>query len=223
MMLQVGSIIGALYHKLWTQSRAPEDGRNYRPKHVELIGSINKPLLFHLVGCLYYCKLEIKRLYIMQNIFVLRSINVDFGLLHHRKNVTCHHLTPEYEVPLCHFNPFSTCTKFWPWVNAWGEKHMSVFVEILDSIFIISKVMKLTFRGCQFSSCLHRDGGTDGQTDVSILTSTGFRNPPRTECYTFYEHRCWNERLHIIYWHSLRWLCQYHYAYVEHGLCSWYC
>jgi len=26
-----------------TQSRAPEDGRNYRPKHVELIGIINKP------------------------------------------------------------------------------------------------------------------------------------------------------------------------------------
>ena len=31
------SIAGALYHKLYTQSSAPEDGRNYRPKHVELI------------------------------------------------------------------------------------------------------------------------------------------------------------------------------------------
>ena len=38
-----------------TQSSAPEDGRNYRPKHVELIGIINKPLLMHLVACLYYC------------------------------------------------------------------------------------------------------------------------------------------------------------------------
>jgi len=38
-----------------TQSSAPEDGRNYRPKHVELIGIINKPLLLNLVGCLYYC------------------------------------------------------------------------------------------------------------------------------------------------------------------------
>ena len=37
------------------QSSAPKDGRNYRPKHVELIGIINKPLLLHLVGCLYYC------------------------------------------------------------------------------------------------------------------------------------------------------------------------
>ena len=50
-----GSIVGALYHKLQTQSSAPEDGRNYCPKHVELIGIINKPLLLHLVGCLYYC------------------------------------------------------------------------------------------------------------------------------------------------------------------------
>ena len=32
-----------------TQSSAPEDGRDKRPKHVELIG-INKPLLLHLVG-----------------------------------------------------------------------------------------------------------------------------------------------------------------------------
>jgi len=40
-----------------TQSSAPGDGRNYRPKHVELFGIINKPLLLHLVGCLYYCKI----------------------------------------------------------------------------------------------------------------------------------------------------------------------
>jgi hypothetical protein len=32
-----------------TQSSAPEDGRDHRPKHVELIGIINKPLLLHLV------------------------------------------------------------------------------------------------------------------------------------------------------------------------------
>ena len=54
-MLPASSIVGALYHKLQTQSSSPEDGRNYRPKHVELIGIINKPLLLHLVGCLYYC------------------------------------------------------------------------------------------------------------------------------------------------------------------------
>ena len=53
-VLLAGSIVGVLYHKLLIQSSAPEDGRNYRPKHVELIGIINKPLFLHLVGCLYY-------------------------------------------------------------------------------------------------------------------------------------------------------------------------
>jgi hypothetical protein len=33
-----------------TQSSAHEDGRDQRPKHVKLIGIINKPLLLHLVG-----------------------------------------------------------------------------------------------------------------------------------------------------------------------------
>ena len=36
------------------QSSVPEDGQNNFPKHVELTGIINKPLLLHLVGCLYY-------------------------------------------------------------------------------------------------------------------------------------------------------------------------
>jgi len=33
-----------------THSIAPEDGRNHCPKHVELVGIINKPLLLHLAG-----------------------------------------------------------------------------------------------------------------------------------------------------------------------------
>ena len=37
-----------------TQSSVPEEGHNDCPKHVELTGIINKPLLLHLVGCLYY-------------------------------------------------------------------------------------------------------------------------------------------------------------------------
>ena len=53
-MSPAGSIVGALYHKLETQSSAPEDGRNYRPKHVELIEIINKLLLLNLVRCLRY-------------------------------------------------------------------------------------------------------------------------------------------------------------------------
>jgi len=37
------------------QSSVPEDGLNYHPKHVEPIQIINKLLLLHVVGCLYYC------------------------------------------------------------------------------------------------------------------------------------------------------------------------
>ena len=37
-----------------TQSSAPEDGQNNCPKRVGLTGIINKPLLLHLGGCLYY-------------------------------------------------------------------------------------------------------------------------------------------------------------------------
>jgi len=36
------------------QSSAPGDGQNNCPKHVELIGIINKLLLLHPVGCLCY-------------------------------------------------------------------------------------------------------------------------------------------------------------------------
>ena len=37
-----------------TQSSVLEDGKNNCPKHVEPTVIINKPLLLHLVGCLYY-------------------------------------------------------------------------------------------------------------------------------------------------------------------------
>ena len=37
-----------------TKSSAPEDGHNNCPKHDFLTGIINKPLLLHLVGYLYY-------------------------------------------------------------------------------------------------------------------------------------------------------------------------
>ena len=41
---------------LWcnTQCSVPEDGQNNCPKHVELIGIINKPLFFQLYVCLCY-------------------------------------------------------------------------------------------------------------------------------------------------------------------------
>ena len=59
MRSQASSIVGVLYHKLQTQSSAPGDGRNYRPKHVELIEIINRIIidasswLFTLL-CQYY-------------------------------------------------------------------------------------------------------------------------------------------------------------------------
>ena len=37
-----------------TQSSVSEDGQNNCPKHVALTGIINKSLLLHPVGCLYY-------------------------------------------------------------------------------------------------------------------------------------------------------------------------
>ena len=45
---------GCIIPQAVTQSSAPEDGQNNCPKHVELTGTINKPLLLHLIGCLYY-------------------------------------------------------------------------------------------------------------------------------------------------------------------------
>ena len=43
------------------QAVAPKDGQNNCPKHVEMTGIINKPLLLHLVGCLYYlCQANIR-------------------------------------------------------------------------------------------------------------------------------------------------------------------
>jgi len=59
--------VGALYHKLYTQSSAPKDGQNNCPKHVELIEITHKPLLLHLVGYVYLfmsmmrCQANIKR------------------------------------------------------------------------------------------------------------------------------------------------------------------
>ena len=54
MLLAGGLEAEELTAGVYTQSSAPEVGRDHRPKPVELTGIINKPLLLHLVGCLYY-------------------------------------------------------------------------------------------------------------------------------------------------------------------------
>jgi len=54
-----------------TQSSVSEDGRNYRPKHVELITVINKLSLLHLVGYLYYYKSRVRCLFLQkENVIV---------------------------------------------------------------------------------------------------------------------------------------------------------
>ena len=66
-----------------TQTSAPEDELNNFPKHVELTGIINKPLLFYLVGCLYYlyfivyfCRLAKQFPYIpLQNVVYFITLN----------------------------------------------------------------------------------------------------------------------------------------------------
>jgi len=46
--------LGCIIPPALTQFSAPEDGQNNCPKHVELTGIINKPLILYLFGCLYY-------------------------------------------------------------------------------------------------------------------------------------------------------------------------
>jgi len=46
-----GNIVGA---QAVTHFSAPEDGKNNCPKQVEMTGIINKSLLLHIFGCLYY-------------------------------------------------------------------------------------------------------------------------------------------------------------------------
>ena len=63
-----------------TQSSASDDGRNYRPKHVELIGIINKPLLLHLVVCLYYCISDARSYKYETTICIYSRTSTCFGL-----------------------------------------------------------------------------------------------------------------------------------------------
>jgi hypothetical protein len=53
-----------------TQSSAHEDGQNNCPKHVEVAGIINKQLLLHLVGCLYYLYFIIFFLDLLNNLIL---------------------------------------------------------------------------------------------------------------------------------------------------------
>ena len=62
-----------------TQSSAPEDGQDHRPKHVELIGIINKPLLLHLIGVyiVYVSDVRSNKHQILNFYFVLYHLCTD--------------------------------------------------------------------------------------------------------------------------------------------------
>ena len=70
-------------------SSAPEDGQNYRPKHVELIEIISKPLLLHLVDCLFCCISDARshEHKICPNVLTSVKIRQSYRLLHEDLNV----------------------------------------------------------------------------------------------------------------------------------------
>jgi len=84
-----------------TQSSAPEDGSDHRPKHVELIGIIYKPLLLHLVGV--YITYFKETLFILNNnnnfsqhkyfnhcfLFQINAYNVLSTYIYHQLPPTC--------------------------------------------------------------------------------------------------------------------------------------
>ena len=66
-----------------TQSSALEDGQNNCPKHFELTGIINKPLLLHPVSCLYYLYFIIFFLDLLNNLnlFLYRMSCISYPYL----------------------------------------------------------------------------------------------------------------------------------------------
>ena len=61
---------------------------NYSPKHVELTGIINKPLLLRLVGCLYNC-ISDARSYKHQILYecILYILYYIFSYIQHNGNI----------------------------------------------------------------------------------------------------------------------------------------
>ena len=87
-----------------TQSNEPEDGRDQRPKHVELIG-INKPLLLHLVG-----------VYIIY-IYDARSNKHQrlFSFLRHTVEQLVKGSIPDGVIGIFHFIDIIFMAAIWPW------------------------------------------------------------------------------------------------------------
>ena len=105
-----------------------------RGKHVELIGIINKPLLLHLFGCLYYC-ISDARSYKqqIQNIYLAFFSGVSSGVLVW--------LSRENSVPVKK-------------IHAEQEKYQTTLLKLLTTsefiikrlIFSLQKFVQMTFR-----------------------------------------------------------------------------
>ena len=88
-----------------TQSSAPEDGQNNCPKHVELTGIINKPLLLRLVGCLYYLYFIIFFLRLakqyqfihLQNVVYFITLTFWFVKYSHFTSMMCFYLNVQFQ------------------------------------------------------------------------------------------------------------------------------
>jgi len=93
-----------------TQSSAPEDAWDQRPKHAELIGTINKPLLLHRVG-VYIIYINDARpnkcqIYISHSTLTVRTLDVYLVYVRKDRQVIEHVLCPKSDVLLKHTKVF---------------------------------------------------------------------------------------------------------------------
>ena len=74
--------------------------RHYRPKQVELIEIINKPLLLHLVGYLYYWQMGFNSVF----------KGLTRSLIHAKKNLKCGSIEMNQQISLKTTDTFSVDT-----------------------------------------------------------------------------------------------------------------
>ena len=120
-----------------TQSSAPANGRNYRPKHVELIGIINKPLLLHLVGCLYYCISDAQSYKHQMSMEVW--CNDKGGLKYLERSLSQYRVDHKFYIDWSGIEPV-LCDEIRTWVTVW---HLDFF----DSHLLHWKLLRISFAG----------------------------------------------------------------------------
>ena len=105
-----------------TQSSAPEDGQNNCLKHVQPTGIINKPLLLHLVGCLYY-------LYQWCTVKQI-SDNEIYLLIKEIKSILW------WEAKRLSYTEDARCLKVKPWRNKKCDEFSDVWSHVINILFI---------------------------------------------------------------------------------------